>query len=75
MPVLSRRTSIECYVATTLRIGVLPRIRIALDTFDFDLGQFGGLSVSATPTSAALPNSPAIEEDQIKAFISVGISP
>jgi hypothetical protein len=64
--------NLECYIATTLRVGILPRLRIALDTLDFELGKF--LSISPTPTSASVPNNPALEEDQIKAFINVGVS-
>lgn len=67
--------NLECYIATTLRVGILPRVRIALDTLDFELGEFAALSISPTPISANVPNNPAIEEDQIKAFINVGVSP
>ena len=67
--------NLECYIATTLRVGILPYVRIALDTLDFELGEFATLSISPTPISASVPNNPAIEEDQIKAFINVGVSP
>ncbi|MBX9699832.1 MAG: hypothetical protein K2X74_10355 [Acetobacteraceae bacterium] len=64
--------AIECAVATTLRLGVLPRLRFALDTFAFDLGGFLSISVSATPISAAVPFNPSIEDDQMKVFVEVG---
>ena len=67
--------SLECYIAATLRVGVLPRVRIALDTMIFELGKFATLAISPTPTSGAVPRNPALEEDQIKVFINVGVSP
>ena len=67
--------SLECYIATTLRVGLLPRIRIALDTVSFELGAYATLTISPTPTSSTVPNNPAIEDDQLKAFINVGVSP
>ncbi len=65
---------IECFVATTLRLGILPRIRIALDTLVYELGQYATLSITPAPISAAVPNNPAIENDQIKVFVNVGVS-
>jgi hypothetical protein len=67
--------SLECYIATTLRVGILPRLRIALDTMVLKLGKFATLLLSLTPTSANVPNNPAIEDDQVKVFINVGVSP
>jgi hypothetical protein len=68
-------SNIECFVATTLRVGILPRVRIALDTLTFELGKFAKLKVKPTPTSAAIPNNPAIEDDQLKVFINVEVLP
>lgn len=65
--------SLECYAATTLRVGILPRLRIALDKLDLELGKFATLVISPTPISASVPNNPAIEDDQIKVFIQVGV--
>ena len=67
--------SLECYIAATLRVGILPRVRISLDTMIFEMGKFATLAVSPTPTSGAVPRNPALEEDQIKVFINVGVSP
>jgi hypothetical protein len=68
-------SNIECFLSTTLRVGILPRLRIALDTMTFELGKFAHLSLSLTPVSASLPNNPAIEDDQLKVFVNVGVSP
>ena len=65
--------SLECYLATTLRVGLLPRVRPALDTLVFEMGQFGTLTLSPTPIPATVPHNPALEQDQLKAFINVGV--
>jgi hypothetical protein len=67
--------SLECYIAATLRVGILPRVRIALDTMIFEMGKFATLAISPTPTSPAVPFNPALEEDQVKVFVNVGVSP
>ena len=68
-------SNLECFLATTLRVGILPRVRIALDTLTFELGKFAKLKVKPTPISAAVPNNPAIEDDQLKVFINVEVLP
>jgi hypothetical protein len=60
--------ALECYVSTIIRLAVLPKLRIALDTLVMDLGEFLSLSIGPTPISAAVPNNPAIEDDQLKVF-------
>lgn len=68
-------SNIECLLATTLRVGILPKVRIALDTLTFELGKFAKLKVKPTPTSAAIPNNPAIEDNQLKVFVNVEVLP
>jgi hypothetical protein len=68
-------STMECVIATTLRVGILPRLRVALDAFTFELGKFASLSVSPTPTSSAVPHNPALEQDRIKAFVNVAVGP
>lgn len=68
-------SNIECFLSTTLRVGILPRLRIALDTMTFELGKFAHMSLSLTPVSASVPNNPAIEDDQVKVFVNVEVSP
>ena len=60
---------LECFLRTTLILGILPKIRVAVRSLVFDLG--GLLTVSPTPTSPTLPFNPAVEDDQIKVFISL----
>lgn len=67
--------SLECYLISVLRIGILPRLRIALETVTFEINKFISLSLSVglTPTSGALPFNPAVENDQVKVYINLGI--
>jgi len=65
---------LECYTATTLRVGILPKLRIAADTLVFELGDYLTLNAGLTPPSASVPNNPAIEQDVLKVFIDLGIS-
>jgi hypothetical protein len=65
-------SSLECYVKLVLKLSVLPGLRIALDAMSFDIGDaMVNVLLSPVPTSAAVPNNPAIEEDQLKAFIKL----
>jgi hypothetical protein len=63
--------SIECYLINVLRVGILPRIRVALDTVMFNIGGFLSLSVTPTPTSGFIPFNPSVDSDQVKVFINV----
>jgi hypothetical protein len=66
--------ALECYVAAVLRVGILPKARIAVDTMAFELGSFMTLTAGLTPISSNVPNNPAVEDDQAKLFIDLGIS-
>lgn len=63
--------SIECYVGNVIRLGLLPRIRIALEKIVFD--QLKIVDIALKP-AAGVPNNPAIEDDQIKAFIDMEVA-
>jgi hypothetical protein len=65
-------SSLECYIKLVLKLSVLPGLRIALDVMSFKLGDsMIHVQLSPVATSAAVPNNPAIEEDQVKAFIAL----
>ena len=66
--------SIECLVSATLQLGILPRLRIALDALTFSLGAYATLVISPTPTSANVPFNPDISKDRLSVFIDVAIS-
>lgn len=63
---------LECYAATALRWGVLPRLRLAFHTLSLALPMKLGL-VNVTPNTT-VPHNPAIEDDQLKLFLDVNIA-
>jgi hypothetical protein len=73
--------SIECYAILVLRLSVLPGLRILLDNMILNLTQGAtdffptpiNILISPMPASPALPNNPAIEDDQLKAFIKAEV--
>lgn len=69
---------IECYVTTVLRLGILPQVsqklifdvsKLLKDEFDIEVEE--KITLEPTPISAAVPFNPAIEDDQLKVFISL----
>jgi hypothetical protein len=61
----------ECFLKAMLIMGVLPKVKLALDALIFNVGKV--LTVGPTPISATVPFNPAIENDQIKAFITLTV--
>jgi hypothetical protein len=74
--------SIECYVVLTLKLAVLPGLRILLKEMPLNLTQGApdlfpqptNIVLSPMPVSPTLPNNPAIEEDQLKVFIKAEVN-
>lgn len=66
--------SVECLIAATLSLGVLPRFRIALHDIILGLGTFGQLTIGLTPISAAVPFNPSIAQDQLSVFVDVDLT-
>ncbi|NLS76885.1 MAG: hypothetical protein GXY76_06455 [Chloroflexi bacterium] len=71
---------IECYVKTVLRLGILPRLATPMSAMilnitemlqdkGLDLGK--KVTLQPTPISADAPHNPAVEQDQLKAFINL----
>jgi hypothetical protein len=67
--------SIECYIKMLLYLVIMPRTSIALEKMVFDILNLATITLTLTPTSAAIPYNPAIEDDQLKVYIDVGVSP
>jgi hypothetical protein len=61
--------SVECYLKSVLILGILPKVKLALRALVFNIKDF--LTINPTPISAAVPFNPAVEDDQIKVFITV----
>lgn len=66
--------SIECYISTLVRVVLLPKVHVELEKL-FPVSDLFTLTAFATPTSAALPFNPAIEDNQAKAFINISVGP
>ena len=62
--------SIECYMELVLKLGLLPRIRVALEKIVLDQLKIVNIEVKPTP---GLPNNPAIEKDELKVFINMEV--
>lgn len=73
--------SLECYVTLLLRLSVLPGLRILLKHAPLNLTQGAAdlfptptnVALSPVPTSPGLPYNPALEENQLKAFIKAEV--
>lgn len=75
--------AIECYLRTVLQLGILPNLMMPMEKMILDItallkeqglkvGQQIDLGPSVVPTD--VPNNPAVEEDQIKAFLKLTIT-
>jgi len=62
--------SMECYVELMVRMGVLPRVRVALEKVVLEQLKNPVIHLFATE---GLPNNPAIEDDQLKVFVNMEV--
>lgn len=61
--------SAECYMKTVLIMGILPKVRLALNALVFSIENV--LTIGPTPISAAVPFNPSIQKDQIEVFVDL----
>jgi hypothetical protein len=74
--------SLECLIKLMMKLVVLPGLRVLLERAPLNLTKGAtdffpaptNITISAQPTSAALPNNPAIEDDQLKVFVKVEVA-
>lgn len=68
--------NLECYVRTAVSLYLRQKLAIPLQTlfFNFPLFGLGTISLSPTP-NPPVPHNPAIEEDQLKAFVTMTVTP
>lgn len=67
--------SIECYIKTAVTLALRQKLAIPLETIFVSLPLFGMGTVKLDPTpNPPVPNNPAIEEDQLKAFITMTVA-
>ncbi len=67
--------SIECYLSSVIRLGLIPRLRVPIIQSGWLPSDLISIDIEPTPRSAALPNNPALEDDQIKVFLDVATAP
>lgn len=67
--------AVECYALVALNQGILPKFMDIVSTFVFnlikippDIGDIGNIMISSP---IAVPHNPAIEDNQLKAFINI----
>jgi hypothetical protein len=66
--------AIECYIATVLRLSVLPGLRVLLEMTPLDIIKDKvHLSLGPMPSGPQLPNNPALEDDLLEAFVKVEV--
>ncbi|MFZ5824721.1 MAG: hypothetical protein ACOY94_10370 [Bacillota bacterium] len=68
--------SLECYIKLMIQLVVLPQLRTLLEAYTLDLPDWvpATISLGATAISGAVPHNPAVEKDQVRLFIDVGVS-
>lgn len=68
--------NMECYIRTAVALFLRQKLAIPLQTFFIDFPLFGLGTVSLSPTpNPPVPHNPAIEDDQLKAFVTMTVSP
>lgn len=66
--------NIICYLKTSLNVLLHQKLTIALETFMMSFPLFGLATVTLFPTpNPPKPNNPAVEDNQIKAFITMKV--
>ncbi|HEX6998778.1 MAG TPA: hypothetical protein VF322_11580 [Gammaproteobacteria bacterium] len=64
--------NLECYIRTAVTLVLRQKLAIPLATFFIELPLFGLGTVTLGPTpNPPVPHNPAVEDDQLKAFISM----
>lgn len=67
--------NMECYIRTAVTLFLRQQLAIPLQTLFIDFTLFlSNVSIIPTP-NPPVPHNPAIEEDQVKAFVSISVSP
>jgi hypothetical protein len=67
--------SIECYLNLLIQLVILPKTSIALENVVFGILDLATITLSPSPTSTSIPHNPAIEDDRLKVFIDMVVTP
>lgn len=66
--------TIECLLTTTIVLGMLPKIRLALNDIILSLGSYGKLKIGLTPISANVPFNPSVANDRFSVFVNINLN-
>jgi hypothetical protein len=67
--------NLVCYLKTTVNVVLREKLTIALNILTLNFSVFGLANVSLAPTqNPPVPNNPAVEDDQVKVFITMQVS-
>lgn len=67
-------SNLECYIKTAVTLVLRQKFAIPLETLFVSFPLFGMGTVTLAPTAnPPVPNNPAVEEDQLKAFITMTV--
>lgn len=61
--------SMECFIRTTLRLGILPQLRVAFNSLALTIGDF--IAIVPTPISASVPFNPSVAKDAVSVFLNL----
>jgi len=65
--------TLECYVFLLLKLAVLPGLRMLLEVAPLRLMENVSVVLKPTPPSGTVPNNPAVESDELRAFVDVEV--
>jgi hypothetical protein len=66
--------NLECYIRTAITLVLRQKLAVPLATFFISFPLVGMATVTLSPTpNPPVPNNPAIEEDQLKAFMTMTV--
>ena len=63
--------AVECFLRALLIMSVLPKVKLALKALTFTIGKV--LTIGPTPISTNVPFNPAVENDQVKVFVTTTV--
>jgi hypothetical protein len=67
--------SIECYIKTALRIGILPKIKIALRHIIGEIDVVGELAVELMAPTPQITFNPSVSNDLLQVYVNLEVSP
>lgn len=68
-------SNLICYLMTTANVVLREKLTIAIETLFVSIPLFGLATVTLSPTpDPPIPNNPAVEDDQVKVFITMAVN-